>query len=373
MKYVIWRKDMKKKSVLIGAVTLLIGALFSILPLYLSERRSIQIDKQDENVWANGGERFQGNCVLVSKRNGIMRLPLILSESLYIYDIKNDIWKLVKMNKMPFLTFGERLSMQGGFVYYNKDFDGPGIELYSKDTVNHSKETEIIDDVGWYAISPNIMYYSKSEMPIEYDGIYEDNNIYRKDIRTGKESVLLQGAMSYLKADKNYLYSYDERKKEIIEVSLQTEGKKTFKEFDTPCWIEEIDKDNIICADYEVIMKYNKRSNQKNILKEMKNEMFVEAGTYKDGYFYYYADKDFYKLDVNSGKEVKVMSLAETKDLSKYIKGHDMFEWVSYCTDYIAVEVLYAVPGKLIEETDHKRLLIFDYNGKLIKDFKLMA
>ena len=361
---------MKRKILITFVIALIMATLISVLHLSYLENKSMQINKQEKNIWANKGYHFQGNNLLVRKQNGLLTFPFVFGDSLYVYNIDNDDWKLVEMNKLPFLNFGTAMSMQGNKIYYNKDLKGPGIEIYSKD-INKPKEFEVIDQAGQYAASSEIIYYLKNAEPTKKSkGIYV-NNVYKKDLRTGQESLFIKGAISYLRADENYLYCYDDMEKSILEISIKTEKIKRYHSFNKPEWIGELNTENLLWADCENIVKYNKVSNNSILIKKAVNKINVQNAIYRDGYFYYYLqDMDFYKLNINNGKETKIMSLTEDKKLSKYIREGSVFETVSYCSDFIGIELLYSIPKEFVE-IQHKRLLIFDDDGKKIKDFKL--
>lgn len=359
----------KKLIICISIALILLSALALCKPLYAN--KPIHFNKQEENKWANSEDRAQGNHVLVCKGNGAESFPFVFGENLYIYNIEKNTWKLVKRNKVPLLTFGHKMTMQGSNVYYSKDFKGPGIEVYSKDVNKSGKEAEVVDKADMYAVSSDAMYYlEKEESGVLKDGIYE-NNVYKKDLKTGKVSKFLKGEISYLRADNDYLYCFDDNGKIIIEISPETGQKKLYKGFKRPDWIGVIDEDNIIWADCETIIKYNKSSNKKTVLKEASEKNIEKNAVYREGYMYYYTDDmTFYKLDVNSKTSTRLMSLSEVEGLNRYIKKGDVYGEVSYCTDYITVELLYSMWNSS-DDTQYRRLLVYDYDGRLVRNMKL--
>ena len=106
---------------------------------------------------------------------------------------------------IPYYGFGSEFILNKQKIYYNRFGAEEGIELYSKKTKGFSFGKEELDQAGICTISPEYMYYLKESEADDFE-----NDIYRKNLKTGKTEVYLKGEFSYiLRQDHGKLYTYN--------------------------------------------------------------------------------------------------------------------------------------------------------------------
>lgn len=87
---------------------------------------------------------------------------------------------------------------------------------------------------------------------------------------------------------------------------------------------------------------------------------------------YYNNEKlNFYRLNIRSGKKEKIISLSGIDDIKEFNQNKEYYANIDYCKDYIVIDLNYS-SGKVLD-TMKRRLLIFNYNGRLIKNKKMAA
>jgi len=71
------------------------------------------------------------------------------------------------------------------------------------------------------------------------------------------------------------------------------------------------------------------------------------------------------------GDKQKIISFSENDEVKDSIKYNEYYADVNYCNDYVVIDLNYVSNKKL--NLMKRSLLVFDYNGKLVKNKKLKA
>lgn len=352
-------KNFLRKFIMIFFIVIFFSSL-SLSVQRLGRIGNMDTDKEITNM----NEYADGNCVLVKKANRIGRFPF--GERLYLYDVEDDKWKLLKNSMIPFFSFGSGLAVNNENVYYNKFFAEEGIELYSKETGAVSFEKEVLDQVGIYTISPEYMYYLKTNESCEFD-----NHIYRMNLKNRKKEVYLKGQFSFvLRQDHGCLYTLDEEKKEAVEITLGKKGIKKCKGIERASWIGYVNKEQFIIVNEQNIVLYDKKKDTKKYyVKDLKDEddLIHESAVLKKNHLYFSDMKlQMYQLDLKTGKKKIVFSLGDADGIKKYADHEYLYPEIYFTKSYITVDLSY--------DNDSKRkFFVYSYDGELIREFPLPA
>lgn len=348
-----------RKCIIVILGLMIFGAV-SLFVRHLGRVESVEPDTEVTNM----NEYMNGDCVLVIKANGIKTFPFVFGESLYLYDITNDKWKLVKNRMIPFSGFGYELAVDDKNVYYNKYFESDGIELYSRGIGAIGFEKEILDQVGIYTISSDYMFYLKKRESYDWD-----NYIYRMDRKTGKKEVYMKGQFSFvLRQDHGCLYTFDNQKKEAMEITENKKEVTKCKGIKEPQWIGSVDKDSFIIVMPDEIVSYDKRkSTKKYYVKDIKEEesLINDKAILKDGNLYF-SDMGLrmYRLNLKNGKKETVFSLRDQENIKKYVENGDNEPEIRFTKSYITVDLCY-------DHSSKRKYFVYSYDGELIREFSL--
>ena len=340
--------------------------ILQMIYLLASEKLPKDISLGETREIGRMGDHAQGNYVLYTNRNTILSAPFVFGARLYLYDIEKDKSYLIKNQKLPFQEWDSERCVAGGQIlaYGGAGMGGPppDIRLLSL----NGKEQELQLDVSAYGVllSKSKVYYAERER--DSAGKWH-MNAGRMDIKTGEKEILLQRgeyAFESFYIYGNNLLAIDENENKLIVKNLST-GKESEDEFYEGLYpVQILEKTNqtviIIGLDDKEVWKaveYNLESKQGReitTLRTRRDDIYYlwDNSTYKDGYLYCNDVNDnLVRVDVNTGKKEIIVEASQM--------GGDMSDCiVSYCTDYIAIEAYY----------EHiRKLLIFDYEGKLVK------
>lgn len=360
-----------KKNIKLVFIICIIVALFNLCFL-LVQKVGIKIINTTE--FTNMEEASsKTNYVLVRKKNSIKNFPFIFGERLYIYDIDKDREYLINNYVRPSYTYGNMLAVHNNKVFYNVFGEGPGIELYLKELQGINMGKKILDQVGLYSVSSNDIYYLKNQ---ETTFKEEQNFLYKKNLESGKTKIVLKENLSnVLRFDSGYIYSWNRFSKELLEINEKNKTIIRCTTNEEPLWIGYVDPQHFLSMDEANIILYNKKTKHKKyLIKNIKKEKELlnqKAKIEKDCLYYYSENLDFYRLNVYTGEKEKVISLSENKDIKEYGKYNEYYANVDFCKNYIVIDLNYISNKNL--NTMKRRLLVFDYKGKLIKNKKLSA
>ena len=200
----------RKKIVLIVKIIFVLIVINGIL-LAIQYLPQMKVD----SIISNMNEYTQEDKILLDT-GGVTTFPTTPWNRLYLYDVEHNKWKLIKSSMIPYYGFGSKFILNKQKIYYNRFGAEEGIELYSKKTKGFGFGKEELDQAGICTISPEYMYYLKESGASDFK-----NNIYRKNLKTGKTEVFLKGEFSYiLRQDHGKLYTYNNVDKQIYEINL---------------------------------------------------------------------------------------------------------------------------------------------------------
>jgi len=369
-------KRIMLKSVKVSLILLIPILGINFLWLVYQEKASKSIDIKDMNPEANAYYRQQDNYIIYTSGNGVRTAPLIFGERLYLYSIDEDKSYLLQNTKGIFGAYMSDYAIEGERVYYQMGVPTGGGSVYYQylDINSGSSSKEKFHSECSYAAKGDHFY-----------GI-EDNNIYTISLKSGKKETLIQGNQDEYEnivIKNNVLYAYNQEKNYFVSKALDTgeEDQYPFDSNDFPNGIELIDENHLVIVGaisgdlIEYDLKQKKQKTLVNLTERSPDDRPYEAYTckFRDGYIYC-NDDDINILAVNykTGEKSKLINIADY--LSSSFKDYNVDEAVvSYCTDYIAVDILYYTEGLFEDqERQHKYLLIFDYDGRLVKKKKLV-
>ena len=90
------------------------------------------------------------------------------------------------------------------------------------------------------------------------------NDIYRKNLKTGKTEVFLKGEFSYiLRQDHGKLYTYNNADKQIYEINLSDKTIVKCKNKGDIMWAGYIDNEHFMVTDGLNVYSYDKKSKKK--------------------------------------------------------------------------------------------------------------
>lgn len=349
----------------------LIVGLFNLCFL-LVQKVGIKIVNTAE--YTNMSESYsKTNYVLVRKKNSIRNFPFVFGERLYIYDVVKDREYLISNYVRPFYTYGDMLAVHNNKEFYNVSGEGPGIELYSKKLQDIGMGQKILDQAGLYTVSSNDIYYLKNQETTYKE---EQNFLYKKNLKNGKtKTVLKENLSNVLRFDNGFIYSWNRFSKELLEINEKNKTIVRCPAKEEPLWIGYVDSQHFLSIDEANIVLYDKKTKHKKYLvKDIKKEkeLLNRKAKIEKNYLYYNNENlDFYRLNVYLGDKQKIISLSENDEVKEYIQYNEYYADVNYCNDYVVIDLNYVSNKKL--NLMKRRLLVFDYKGKLLKNKKLKA
>lgn len=301
---------------------------------------------------SNMNEYTQDDKILVDA-GGLKTFPITLGNRLYLYDVKNDKWKLIKSSMIPFYGFGSEFILNKQKIYYNRFGAEEGIELYSKKTRGVSLEKKEIDQVGICTVSSEYMYYLKEEEEDTFK-----NDIYRKNLKTGKTEIFLKGKFSYiLRQDHGKLYTYNNEDKQVYEINLSDKTIVKCKNQGDIIWAGYIDDEHFMVTDGVNVYSYDKKSKKKRYyIKDLKKEEdFLNHDLWINNNKLYYSthDMDIFVLDIRTGQMKKIASESKNNKNSEWSSG-------IFTKSYIVIDIT----GK---DYKNRKMYIYSYDGKLIR------
>lgn len=361
---------MKRLIKILVSICIVVG-LFNLCLLFF-QKVGIKINNSSE--FTNMAEVSpQTNCVLVRKTNSIKNFPFIFGERLYLYDIDKNREYLIGNCLLPFYSYGDMLAVQNNKVYYNYFGEGPGIELYTKKLKGVGTGRKILQQVGLYTVSSKAIYYLNND---ETTFKEEKNYLYKKNLKNGEiKTVLKENLSDILRFDHGYIYSWNRYSKEILEMHERTISIVRCPQNEQPLWIGYVDSKQFLIIDESSIVLYNKRTkNKRYLIKNIKreDELLNDKAKIENGYLYYSNDKlDFYRANIKSGKSENIISLSGVDGIKDFNKNKEYYANVNYCKNYIVIDLNYT--SSKILNTMKRKLLIFNYKGKLIKSKNMAA
>lgn len=337
----------RKKIVLIVKIIFVLIVINGIL-LAIQYLPQMKVD----SIISNMNEYTQEDKILLDT-GGVTTFPTTPWNRLYLYDVEHNKWKLIKSSMIPYYGFGSKFILNKQKIYYNRFGAEEGIELYSKKTKGFGFGKEELDQAGICTISPEYMYYLKESGASDFK-----NNIYRKNLKTGKTEVFLKGEFSYiLRQDHGKLYTYNNVDKQIYEINLSDKTIVKCKNRGDIMWAGYIDDEHFMVTDGLNVYSYDKKSKKKKYyIKDLKKEEdFLNDNLKIDNNKLYYStnNMDVFVLDIKTG---------EIKKIASESKNNKNSAWTSviFTKSYIVIDIT----G---EDYKNRKMYIYSYDGKLIR------
>lgn len=350
-------------------ILLYAGVLIIVLNgtrLLIEEHRLKDIPMGNIGTESNLGNHAQGNYVIYTTSNGVWSMPFIFGSRIYLYDIENDKDYLIQNQKGIFQEWGTKMCFLGQDILAEggRAMGNPPSEVK---LLSLNGQTQSFDEIGTWnmALTEDSVFLSGDT----YGSIYEVNR------KTGaKHKVLESGEneLAYFWVYNNRLFAiqevFDESDYDTSEVNLIIKSLSNGKQ--EKHVLEEIYPSQIFTLDDEKLLfigidkeqtwkvvTYNCLSREYEeaaILAENDEEhSYTDWNGFVDGDVLYCNDRknNLVKIDLESGSQE---ILIDSKEIGSGIRECV----VSYCSDYIVMEVWYK---------HAKKLLVFDYEGNLIR------
>ena len=324
------------------------------------------------------GEYNIGNCVLVHKKNGISTFPFVFGNRLYLYDIERKKHKLVAGTWLPFTEIGTLVTSADNKVYYNLlIWEGSlvGGDVYYTDlkTGETKKVPESAGDTMYHGCSiyDNKIYYYKEGIGEEFRE-YEDYGIvFATDLGSGEEDVFMDGEVQYFRILENIMYCCNRQDGKLHAVNLDTGERKRYE-----CAGKGVGR-LIPGEGKEVLADVYSTANPNNedsfgflrLNTEEGAETIEDSKTgewiahYRVGAIYTEDESCIYKYDRRTWEKEMIIDIREEMPfLNKEEYKSNIWSEISYCDDYIAMEVCYHSD----KGGDRSELLVHDYNGELV-------
>ncbi len=319
------------------------------------------------------------NCVLVHKKNGISTFPFVFGNRLYLYDIEQKKHKLVADTWLPFTEIGTLITSGDDKVYYNfLVWEGSSIggDVYCTDlkTGETKKVPEPAADTMYYGCSvyDGKIYYWKEGIGEEFREYEEYGIFFAADLASGEEEVFVDGEVQYFKVLGNTMYCCNRQDGKLHAVNLDTGEKRSYelgrKEVD--CFIQGEGKEVFLDVysaanpDDEVsweLVRLNPEEGVKTVEDGQPEEGIAH---YRDGAIYTEDEFCIYKYCMKTWEKETIIDIREEMPfLNKEEYKSNVWSEISYCDDYIAMEVCYHSDKG---GGDQSELLVYDYNGELV-------
>lgn len=359
----------KRVFIFVAAVMIL-----NLIYLYWVEARSKKIDLSgDDQTYAE--DYSEGDYIIYMEKNGIRNAPLIFGHSIYLYSIKDDKKYLIANSKKPLIGYVDNMSFSGEYVFYQKtDFTGDNsgkterVELRSG-----SKDRFEIDNDYYYIVSDNVCFWT------------ENSGIYRYDLETGMKELFLKSELSYekLAIKDDFIYALNETTKSLDVISLKNKEIRSYplNRGGIPGCIKIIDEDTLILTGIwsGSLLEYNMKNHKIREIAPIAKKDYAEENGWRcesleirNEYIYCNDEKyDIVKLNGKTGEIKKIIDISEFMPDGFDEEAYVDFYTASYCENYIAIQILYTMHNMFNIEVQKKDLLIFDYEGNLIKQKKL--
>lgn len=359
------------KRVFIFAAAVMI---LNLIYLHWAEARSKKIDLCGDNrTYAE--DYSESNYIIYIEKNGIRNAPLIFGYSIYLYSIKDDKKYLIANSKKPLIGYVDNMSFSGEHVFYQKtDFKGDNSGKMEKvELSSGNKERFEIDNDYYYIVSDNICFWT------------ENSGIYRYDLETGAKELFLKSELSYeeLTIKDDCIYALNENTGNLDVISLKNKEVRSYplNRGSIPGCINIIDENTLILTGLwsGSLLEYNTKNHKireiASIVKKdyaEKNGWRCESLGIRNEYIYCNDEKyDIVKLNRKTGEIKKIVDISEFMTDGFDEEAYVDFYVASYCKNYIAIQILYTMHNVFNIEVQKKDLLIFDYEGNLIKQKKL--
>lgn len=362
----------KKSGICILLMILIIWIAVGIGILYLREQ-SVKLELEKRAEWVNSGERAYGNYIFYKKDNGLHTFPFLWGQGIYMYSIKEDKSFPIVIIKSPISGLEAEITVAAEYIYYETLYEASGGNGYRKNILNSQiEDVKELRGASHFTVCGNKIYY------LEPDWEEANGKVYYKNLteKQAKRELLLTGGFTYIGGDETILYCYDQLKPGITELDLASGEKKAEYSIDKKeghvQWIGANEKGSrFILYEDGTIMEIGKDTKGIKYLQSDPSVWIHYGCKFKNGYLYYWdsSGMTLYRLDLNSGEKRRLIADRQIDKIKDLDRKNTKIN-VSYCSDYIVIDVSYRTKKQKFG-ANKKILLLFDYEGNLKKYKKL--
>lgn len=362
---------MKKRVIMTLAIVFLVGSGFHLL----TSLEKIEITREFGNQGQYIDDLAVGNCVTMRERNSLSSFPHIFGSRLYLYDIDNDKQSLLASTYIPFSEISHDVIVTKDAIYYHVPIWNEVIGDYYRRTDWKTQKIDIDTLYYGYSIYKNNIYYENVDNSSgEYLEAGSDlcTDIYVKNLDTGEEKKFLEGNFDYFRVKEDKMYCHDLKKKEILLVDVNNGKLLERYPYDGEyiSFIEFGENDKFYINEWKDIpeetpmggiAEYDTNKKCTTWSMECTGIEHNSRLHYKDGYLYYSSEFEIIRINVNNHKPEKLINLEPYMNPEEE-RGFITPSTVSYCDDYIVVDLSYFAEGE-----GYGDLLIYDYEGNYIR------
>lgn len=363
------KKRVRIITIIISVLVLIViaFAIQYLSRLWMPFREEFQQINSETNTFSPNQE----NYLVLCQENGIKEFPFVSGGRLSLLSLADGKIYTLRDTKKYLWGFA-RPSLRGNNVYYLNAWDGsPQGILYIRELKGRGDTHILAEFVDRYALSGNKLFYTKTN----------DGNLYYKNLKTKKESVLIEGGSetfqpAYLAVKDGVLYYADNENGNLITKNINRKSNE--EQISLNDWILDIqpmsDNKVLIATGRHGILEYDLKEQKKRTVVDLNDMRGVFENNYyrynfhfTDNKIYFYDENfDVYVFDMNVQKKTPIIDWALVNSVQDFIDETDNLSmYFSYCPDFIAVEVEY-----YNENTDHydHRIITFNYEGALVLD-----
>ncbi len=340
----------------------------------------------------NRNEYVNGNQILICVPNGILDIPFILGEKLYLYDLEKQKKYLINKRIGVYDDFGTTLTLAGDRIYYCEERADGESQIYEKEIGDAVKRKRILKRAESYTVDAGKIYYLTCRMTMDDGGILyqkERKNAepemslkeilfwdhgrlytgedYLKEQKNIEPEILLEGSMEeILRLDHDRLYTWNNRSKEAIEMMKDGSSITRCPEIEDPVWIGYKDSEHYLIIKTDKVICYDKEKKEKEYIAEgRKFSCTAKYDKEKERLYCSDMEMNFYWIDLKTKVMECYLSFGQEAETGNSLSGEYNAD-VYYCKDYLAVDIT-----TLAADKEERYLFVYDYEGRQIRREKI--
>lgn len=340
----------------------------------------------------NRNEYVNGNQILICVPNGILDIPFILGEKLYLYDLEKQKKYLINKRIGVYDDFGTTLTLAGDRIYYCEERADGESQIYEKEIGDAVKRKRILKRAESYTVDAGKIYYLTCRMTMDDGGILyqkERKNAepemslkeilfwdhgrlytgedYLKEQKNIEPEILLEGSMEeILRLDHDRLYTWNNRSKEAIEMMKDGSSITRCPEIEDPVWIGYKDSEHYLIIETDKVICYDKEKKEKEYIAEgRKFSCTAKYDKEKERLYCSDMEMNFYWIDLKTKVMECYLSFGQEAETGNSLSGEYNAD-VYYCKDYLAVDIT-----TLAADKEERYLFVYDYEGRQIRREKI--
>lgn len=310
----------------------------------------------------NRNEYVNGNQILICVPNGILDIPFILGEKLYLYDLEKQKKYLINKRIGVYDDFGTTLTLAGDRIYYcEKRADGES-QIYEKEIGDAVKRKRILKRAESYTVDAGKIYYLTCRMTMDDGGI-----LYQKERKNAEPEMSLKDWLKKIFYwDHGRLYTWDNRSKEAIEMMKDGSSITRCPEIEDPVWIGYKDSEHYLIIETDKVICYDKEKKEKEYIAEgRKFSCTAKYDKEKERLYCSDMEMNFYWIDLKTKVMECYLSFGQEAETGNSLSGEYNAD-VYYCKDYLAVDIT-----TLAADKEERYLFVYDYEGRQIRREKI--